>query len=64
MKRNAERGVHQVTWPPEMVEEFRKTWHEVVEQKAAEDPFFKKVWDDLVQFRSDYKEWGDRAYVK
>ena len=64
MKRNTERGVEQVTWPPEMIEAFRTTWLEVVEEKSAADPFFNKVWDDLQQFRADYKVWGDRAYVK
>ena len=47
-----------------MIEAFRSTWNEVVEEKAAADPFFKKVWDDLKAFRAEYKEWGDRAYVK
>lgn len=64
MKRNQERGVKQMTWPPEIIEAFRSTWNEVVEEKAAADPFFKKVWDDLKAFRAEYKEWGDRAYVK
>ena len=63
LKRNAERGVQLLTWPPEMVESFRKTWVEVARERSAEDPFFKKVWDDLQQFRREFKEWGDKAYL-
>ncbi len=63
LKRNAERGVKLLTWPPEMVESFRKTWVEVARERSAEDPFFKKVWDDLQQFRREFKEWGDKAYL-
>ncbi|MBH53117.1 MAG: C4-dicarboxylate ABC transporter [Opitutaceae bacterium] len=63
MKRMAERGVEQRTWPPQVVEAFKKTWEELAAQKAEDDPFFKKVWEDLQQFRAEYKEWGDRAYI-
>ncbi len=64
MKRNVERGVHQVTWPPEIIEQFRLAWDEVVEEKVAEDPYFKKVWEDLSAFRAEYKEWSSRAYTR
>jgi TRAP-type mannitol/chloroaromatic compound transport system substrate-binding protein len=64
MKRNQERGVKQMTWSTEMIEQFRKSWYEVVSEKSKEDAFFKKVWDDLEKFRADYKEWGSRAYYR
>ena len=64
MKRNVERGVHQVSWSPEIIEQFRNTWHEVVAEKVEEDPYFKKVWEDLEAFRADYKEWSSRAYTR
>lgn len=63
LKRNAERGVQQRTWPPEIMDNFRKTWAEVARDRSEEDPFFKKVWDDLQQFRREFKEWGDQAYL-
>ena len=63
LQRNAERGVQQRTWSPEMLEQFQKTWDEVARDRSAEDPFFKKVWDDLRQFRQEFKEWGDQAYL-
>ena len=64
MKRNAERGVNQISWPPEIIEEFRKAWHEVVAEKVEEDAYFKKVWEDLSAFRAEYKEWSSRAYTR
>lgn len=64
MKRNTERGVHQVTWSPEMIETFRNAWDEVVKEKVEQDPFFKKVWEDLSAFRKEYREWSSRAYLR
>ena len=37
---------------------------EVVEEKTAEDPLFKEVHDSYSAFRTKYKIWGDRAYLK
>ena len=50
--------MQQRTWPPEIMENFRKTWAEVARDRSAEDPFFKKVWDDLQEFRREFKEVG------
>jgi len=64
VKRNQERGVQIKTWPPEMIELYRKTWEEVAAEESAKDPFFKKVWEDLTSFREDYATWADRAFLK
>lgn len=64
MKRNVERGVNQMIWSPEILEQFRTAWREVVSEKVDEDAFFKKVWEDLESFRIEYREWSSRAYVK
>lgn len=64
MRRNeAERGVKNTVWPPEMLELFRQKWLEVVEEETAADPFFKKVYDDYSQFRKNYAIWGSKAYL-
>ena len=30
---------------------------------AAEDAYFKEVWDDLQEFRAGYKVWNDNIYL-
>ena len=30
---------------------------------AAEDAFFKEVWDDLQEFRAGYKVWNEAIYL-
>lgn len=63
MKKNAEeRGVTMHTWPKEMLDAFRGAWMEVVEEQK-EDPTFEKVYEDLAQFRENYRIWSTRAFV-
>ncbi|MEL6600789.1 MAG: C4-dicarboxylate ABC transporter, partial [Pseudomonadota bacterium] len=52
-------GVTIKQWPQEMLDTFESTWTEVAQELAAEDEMFKKVWDDLQEFRAGYKVWSD-----
>ena len=62
--RNAkEFGVHNKTWPPEVLEAFRRAWDKVVEEQCSKDAFFKQVWDDLQAFRKDYRGWERLGYL-
>ncbi len=64
MHRNeAERGVKNTVWPPEMLELFKQKWLEVVAEETKADPFFKNVYDDYSQFRKNYAIWGSKAYL-
>ena len=64
MTRNAqERGVHNLSWSPEMLELFREKWAEVITEQSESDPFFKKVYGDLAAFRERYAVWGSKAYL-
>jgi TRAP-type mannitol/chloroaromatic compound transport system substrate-binding protein len=63
MQRNKARGVEQRYWSPEMLALFRRTWEEVVAEEAAKDPFFKKVWDHLQEFRGGYDIWEANAFL-
>ena len=64
IRRNAEeRGVENRSWSPEMLELFEATWQDVAAREAADDPFFKKVWEQLQAFRGDYRSWGERAFL-
>ena len=64
LKRNIERGVNVKTWSPEMLELYKATWKEVAAEESANNPFFKKVWEDLTAFREDYATWADQAFLK
>ncbi|TFL17904.1 TRAP transporter substrate-binding protein [Jannaschia formosa] len=64
MKQNVEEyGVEIKNWTPEQLDAFEAAWEEVAAELAAEDPFFKEVWDDLQEFREGYALWGDNIYL-
>lgn len=57
-------GVKNMTWPPEILDQFRAAWEEVVEEETASNPDAKKIWASLQDFNEKYKVWGDRGYLK
>jgi len=57
------KGVHNMTWSPEMLEAFRQAWEEVAKEQAEKDAFFKKAWEDLSAFRANYAIWGKMGYL-
>ncbi len=64
MRKSVEKhGVNIMYWSDEMLELYRRTWEEVARQECAEDPFFKKVWDDLSEFRKNYDFWEAHAFL-
>lgn len=64
MVRNTEEnGVVIKQWSPEMLDAFEGAWNEVVAELAADDPFFKEVWDDLQDYRAGYKVWSTNIYL-
>ena len=64
MKENVEEhGVEIKNWNEEQLQAFESAWLEVAAELAAEDAFFKEVWDDLQAFRSDYKLWSNNIYL-
>ena len=64
MKDNVDNnGVILKKWEPEMLALFESTWNEVAEEMAAEDAFFKTVWEDLQEYRAGYKTWSDNIYL-
>ena len=64
MKENVdEHGVEIKNWNEEQLQQFESAWLEVAGELAAEDAFFKEVWDDLQQFRADYKLWSNNIYL-
>ena len=64
MDRNAgERGVANMTWPPELLDAFKQTWLEVAAEHSEEDEFFREVWEDFSAFREQYSIWGSKAFL-
>ena len=56
-------GVTIERWNKEQLAAFQKAWNEVATEEAAKDPFFKKVWDDLKDFREKYQIWKTNAFL-
>jgi TRAP-type mannitol/chloroaromatic compound transport system substrate-binding protein len=64
MKTNVnEREVKNMYWSDEMLDTFKASWEEVAKEQAANDAFFKKVWDDLSGFREEYKLWQTYGFL-
>lgn len=64
MVRNTEEhGVIIKEWSPEMLDAFQGAWNEVVDELAADDPFFQEVWNDLQEYRKGYKVWSTAIYL-
>jgi len=57
------RGVTTMVWSDEMLNAFKKAWIEVVEENCSKDPFFKKVWEDLSVFRTEYAYWAKLGFL-
>lgn len=56
-------GTVNKVWSPEMLELFKKTWNEVVEEEAASDPFFKKVWEDYKAYMAETGPYESVAHL-
>ncbi|MCH8886345.1 MAG: TRAP transporter substrate-binding protein [SAR324 cluster bacterium] len=57
-------GVKIRRWPDSTLAKFEKAWVEVVAEKSATDPLFKKVADSYFSFRKKYKVWLDAQTLK
>ncbi len=57
-------GVTNRRWTDAQLAVFEKAWLEVLEEKSAEDPLFKRVADHYLNFRKGYKLWGDAQALK
>jgi len=63
LKENAEKhGVKNLLYPEPVLQALNAAWLEVVQEEAAKDEFFKKVWDDLQAYMAEYDIWGCRSY--
>jgi TRAP-type mannitol/chloroaromatic compound transport system substrate-binding protein len=63
-KMQKENGVTVKRWPDSELAKFEKAWLEVLKEESAADPTFKKIADDYLGFRKEYKVWGDAQAMK
>ena len=64
MLANEKDGVNIMTWPDEVLDQFRAAWEEVLAEEIAANPDVKRLWDSFSAFDEKYQVWGDRAYLK
>ena len=64
LKEIQSKGVTLHYWPKEILDTYRKTWVEVIEEQKGKSPEFAKAWSSLSSFRDDYKFWRDYGYLK
>ena len=57
------KGVNLHRWPDEILNTFENAWYEVVEEEAAKNEDFARVWDSLSEFRKSYKTWKNLGFV-
>jgi TRAP-type mannitol/chloroaromatic compound transport system substrate-binding protein len=57
-------GVQIKRWTDDQIAVFEKTWLEVLQEESAKDPLFKKIADDYLAYRKEYKLWGDAQAMK
>lgn len=57
------KGVIIHRWPPEILDVLHKAWLEVASDLSNSNPNFKKVWESLQKFRSEYAIWKDLGYL-
>jgi len=63
MKDNVTKGVVNKYWSPEMLDTFKSKWLEVVNEESAKDPAFKRIYQDLEAFRTEYDLWEANAFL-
>jgi TRAP-type mannitol/chloroaromatic compound transport system substrate-binding protein len=60
---NEKRGVKNMYRSKEMLDTFKTIWHQVVAEQSQASPMFKKIWEDLNAFRSDYAYWRSLGFL-
>ncbi len=64
MIENEKNGVKNVSWPQDVLDQFKSAWEEVLAEELAANEDVKKVWDSFSKFHESYQVWGSRGYLK
>jgi TRAP-type mannitol/chloroaromatic compound transport system substrate-binding protein len=52
-------GVRLQRLSPGLREALERTWQQVVQQETSKDPDFRRVWQSLTDFRTDFAVWRE-----
>jgi TRAP-type mannitol/chloroaromatic compound transport system substrate-binding protein len=63
LKRYADAGVTTTKLSDDILKELKKVSQEVLQEEAAKDPLFKKVWESQQAFEASYAKWRDLGYL-
>lgn len=63
LKELESKGVQFRQWSPEMLEVYRTEWLALADELAGQSENFRRVWESLVNFRTEYQTWRDLAYI-
>jgi TRAP-type mannitol/chloroaromatic compound transport system substrate-binding protein len=59
LKTLVERGVRLQRLPPGVRNVLEQSWQKVLQQEGSADPDFRRVWQSLATFRSDFAIWRE-----
>jgi TRAP-type mannitol/chloroaromatic compound transport system substrate-binding protein len=57
------KGVTAQKLPDDILRELQKVTEEVMQEEAAADPMFKKIWESQKEFKESYNLWKDLGYL-
>ena len=63
LKKYAEAGVTTTKLSDDILKALKKASLEVMQEEAAKDPLFKKVWESQKAFEASYAKWRDLGYL-
>jgi TRAP-type mannitol/chloroaromatic compound transport system substrate-binding protein len=63
MKKLQEKGVILHRWSDKLLKKFERKWREVVEEEAAKDPLFKRIYESYSSFHEQYAIWKNHGYL-
>ncbi len=64
LKRIEQEGVTIRTFDADTLRALEDAWHAVAADLSASDADFARVWASIQSFRTDYKRWSERGYLK
>ena len=58
-----EQGVEVHTWSPEIMAAYKEATDQVLQEEAANDAMFARVYESYTKFRARYAEWATLSRI-